>query len=135
MPSYKVVKEIHFCYGHRLLDYDGKCAHPHGHNGKIEIELASKKLDRRGMVYDFADIKGIIHRWVDSRLDHRMILKRGDPLVKALKNFGEPYFEMTENPTAENLAKLIFEYAKSKKLPISRVTFWETESSSASYSA
>ena len=30
---YRVYKDIHFCYGHRLLDYDGKCAHPHGHNG------------------------------------------------------------------------------------------------------
>ena len=42
---YQVVKEIHFCYGHRLMNYDGKCAHPHGHNGKIEIELAAPKLD------------------------------------------------------------------------------------------
>ena len=131
---YKVVKEIHFCYGHRLMDYDGKCAHPHGHNGKIEIELASGKLDRRGMVYDFGDIKEIIQKWVDHELDHKMILKKNDPLVKILNDLGEPYFLMNDNPTAESLAKLIFDYAKSKKLPISRVTFWETQSSSATYS-
>ena len=29
MP-YRVTVQIHFCYGHRLLDYDGACAHPHG---------------------------------------------------------------------------------------------------------
>ena len=57
---YKVVKEIHFCYGHRLMNYDGKCAHPHGHNGKIEIELKSERLDERGMVFDFGDMKEII---------------------------------------------------------------------------
>ncbi len=131
---YNVVKEIHFCYGHRLLDYDGKCAHPHGHNGKIEIELSSKSLDDRGMVFDFGDIKEIIQRWIDNELDHKMILKKDDPLIKNLKDLKEPYFEMTENPTAENLAKLIYTYAKSKKLPISRVTFWETPSSSATYS-
>ena len=131
---YQVVKEIHFCYGHRLMDYDGKCAHPHGHNGKIEIELAAGKLDKRGMVYDFGDIKEIIQKWVDRELDHKMILKDKDPLVKILKNLGEPYFLMEENPTAESLARLIFDYAKSKKLPISRVTFWETQSSSATYS-
>ena len=130
---YKVIKEIHFCYGHRLLNYKGKCAHPHGHNGKIEIELGSKKLDDRGMVYDFGDIKEIIHRWVDKELDHRMVLKKDDPLVNILKKLGEPYFEMKENPTAEALAKLVFDYAKSKKLPISKVTFWETTSSSATY--
>ncbi|OIO39073.1 MAG: 6-carboxytetrahydropterin synthase QueD [Candidatus Omnitrophica bacterium CG07_land_8_20_14_0_80_50_8] len=131
---YKITKEIHFCYGHRLLDYNGRCAHPHGHNGKIQIELASEALDKRGMVYDFRDIKEIIHRWVDEALDHRMILKKDDPLVNVLKDLDEPYFEMDENPTAEALAKLIYNHAKSKKLPISKVTFWETASSCASYS-
>lgn len=130
---YKVVKEINFCYGHRLLDYEGKCAHPHGHNGKIEIQLQSKSLDKRGMVYDFGDIKEIIHKWVDSELDHKMILRKDDPLAKILRNLNEPTFEMKENPTAEALAKLIYDYAKSKKLPISKVTFWETTSSSATY--
>ncbi len=130
---YKVSKEIHFCYGHRLLDYNGKCAHPHGHNGKIEIELATLKLDNRGMVYDFGDIKNIIQKWVDEQLDHKMILKKEDPLLRILKDLKEPYFEMPDNPTAENLAKLIFDYAQSKKLPIAKVTFWETPSSFASY--
>ena len=131
---YKVVKEIHFCYGHRLMDYNGKCAHPHGHNGKIEIELEAGKLDKRGMVYDFGDIKEIIQKWVDLELDHKMILKKNDPFVKVLQDLGEPYFLMDNNPTAESLAKLIYDYAKSKKLPISRVTFWETQSSSATFS-
>ncbi len=131
---YKVTKEIHFCYGHRLLDYEGKCAHPHGHNGKIEIELSAERLDKRGMVYDFGEIKEIIQKWVDRELDHQMILNERDPLVKILGNLSEPYFVMKENPTAESLAKLIYKYAKSKKLPISKVIFWETTSSSASYS-
>ncbi len=130
---FKVLKEIHFCYGHRLLNYDGRCAHPHGHNGKIEIELASKKLDSRGMVFDFGDVKEIIQQWVDQELDHKMILNEKDPLVSIFKKLGEPYFLMNENPTAEAMAKLIFEYAQSKKLPVSKVTFWETVSSSATY--
>ena len=36
---YRVTREIHFCYGHRLLNYDGKCRHLHGHNGKAVITL------------------------------------------------------------------------------------------------
>ena len=131
---YSVLKEIHFCYGHRLLDYEGKCAHPHGHNGKIEIELEAEKLDKRGMVFDFGDMKEIVQKWVDKELDHKMILRRDDPLVEVLRKMNEPFFLMEENPTAESLAKLIFEFAHSKKLPVSRVTFWETASSNASYS-
>ncbi|HTL70670.1 MAG TPA: 6-carboxytetrahydropterin synthase [Candidatus Eisenbacteria bacterium] len=130
---YKVSKEIHFCYGHRLLDYDGKCAHPHGHNGKVEIELEAGRLDRRGMVYDFGDIKEIVQKWIDRDLDHRMVLKKSDPLVAVLKKMGEPVYVMDENPTAESLARLIYRHAKSQKLPIAKVTFWETPSSSATY--
>ena len=131
---YSVSKEIHFCYGHRLLDYDGKCAHPHGHNGKIVIQLESSALDKRGMVFDFGDVKKILQKWVDEKLDHQMILRKDDVLVKALKEWNEPYFTMDENPTAENLAKLVYDFAKSKKLPVSSVTFWETVSSFATYS-
>ncbi len=131
---YKVHKDIHFCYGHRLLNYNGKCAHPHGHNGKIVIALEAKTLDERGMVHDFGDIKEIVQKWVDEQLDHRMILKKDDALVKVLKDLKEPYFVMDQNPTAENLAKLVFDFAKSKKLPVKSVTFWETVSSSATYS-
>ena len=131
---YKVSKEIHFCYGHRLLNYDGKCAHPHGHNGKIVIELEAAKLDGRGMVVDFGDVKDIVQKWVDEQLDHKMILKKEDSLVGVLKGMKEPYFLMDENPTAENLAKLVYQFAKSKKLPVESVTFWETVSSSATYS-
>lgn len=130
---YSVSKEIHFCYGHRLVNYDGKCAHPHGHNGKIVIELEAEQLDARGMVYDFGDIKEIIQKWVDHELDHKMILKKSDALVKVLTDFGEPVFLMDENPTAEALAKLVYDYGREKKLPISTVTFWETPSSFATY--
>lgn len=131
---YTVVKEIHFCYGHRLLDYRGKCAHPHGHNGKIEIELQAAELDGRGMVYDFGDIKNVVQQWVDVELDHRMILRQDDPLTPILRQLGEPVYVMKENPTAEAMARLVFEHARSKGLPIRRVTFWETSTSSASYS-
>ena len=131
---YSVSKEIHFCYGHRLLDYHGKCAHPHGHNGKIVVELTADSLDKRGMVFDFGEVKEILQKWVDKELDHKMILKKDDILVKILKDLNEPYFLMDKNPTAENLAKLVFDFVQSKKLPVKSVTFWETVSSFAKYS-
>ena len=41
MSQFKVTKQIEFCYGHRLLNYDGKCKHLHGHNGLLEIDAAA----------------------------------------------------------------------------------------------
>ncbi len=53
---YSVSKRIEFCYGHRLLDYDGVCKHPHGHNAVAEIEIRTGQLDSRNMVCDFSDM-------------------------------------------------------------------------------
>lgn len=131
--NFRVTKELNFCYGHRLMDYEGKCKHPHGHNGKVSIELALPQLDNRGMVIDFNDIKNVIHSWIDEELDHKMLLKKGDPLIKILEELDEPVFVMEDNPTAENIAKLIFQYVRGKEFPVVKVQFWETPSSSAVY--
>lgn len=130
---FKVTKHIEFCYGHRLLNYDGQCRHLHGHNGRVEVDIEADELDARGMVHDFADIKSALKAWIDETLDHRMLLGKDDPILPALKERGEQYFVMDENPTAENIAKLIFDQARSKGLPVIEVRLWETPSSCASY--
>jgi len=53
---FNVSREIDFCYGHRLLNYPGKCRHLHGHNGRAVITFAAAALDQRGMVLDFSEI-------------------------------------------------------------------------------
>jgi 6-pyruvoyltetrahydropterin/6-carboxytetrahydropterin synthase len=130
---YKVTKHIDFCYGHRLLNYDGQCRHLHGHNGRVEIDMESDKLDERGMVIDFSDIKVAIKGWIDANLDHRMLLRSDDPLLPHLKKTGETYFEMSDNPTAENIAKLIYHFARDQGLPVTEVRLWETPTSYATY--
>lgn len=132
---FRVVKKLDFCYGHRLLDYDGKCAHPHGHNGRVEVEFSSDKLDERGMVIDFVDIKRELKAFLDQEFDHKMLLRQDDPLVKVFKEMGEPVFLMQENPTAENIAKVIFNFAISRGLPVTSVRLWETSSSFAECSS
>ncbi|RPI20343.1 MAG: 6-carboxytetrahydropterin synthase [Acidobacteria bacterium] len=128
-----IVKRLSFCYGHRLMDYGGKCRHPHGHNGLLEIELAGEALDPRGMLIDFGEVKAQLVRFVDEELDHRMLLRQDDPLVKALSDLGEAPFVMSDNPTAENIAKLVFQQAELKKLPIVAVRLWETSDAFAEY--
>lgn len=115
------------------MNHPGKCINLHGHNARVEIELSSEKLDGLGMVMDFYKIREAIGHWIDETLDHKMILCEKDPLVAVLQNEGEPIVLTKENPTAEVLARMIFEEARKRRIPVSKVTLWETENSSAVY--
>jgi 6-pyruvoyltetrahydropterin/6-carboxytetrahydropterin synthase len=130
---YSVTKRIDFCYGHRLLDYDGVCKHPHGHNAVVEIEVRTDSLDPRNMVVDFSDIKRTVKGWIDRELDHKMILRHDDPLVKPLQALGEPMYLLDSNPTVERIARLIFDTSREEGIAVVRVTCWETPTSWATY--
>ena len=132
---YRVTREIDFCYGHRLLNYEGKCRFLHGHNGRAVITIEGESLDERGMVLDFTDIKRSVSSWIDENLDHRMILHRKDPVVPMLEKLGEPMYLIDENPTAENIARLIFEQTRNEGVPIVEVRLWETPRCFATYAA
>ena len=131
---YLVTKRIEFCYGHRLLDYDGICKHPHGHNAVAEIDVRTDALDRRNMVADFSDIKRLVKGWIDQELDHKMILRQDDPLVGPLRELGEPMYLLESNPTVERIARLIFEKTQELGFRVVSVRVWETPSSFAAYS-
>ena len=130
---YSVTKQIHFCYGHRLLDYGGVCKHPHGHNALAEIEVRTGELDARNMVADFSDVKRIAKGWIDENLDHKMILRHDDPLVEPLRRLGEPVYLLDSNPTVERIARLIFDEVRALGLPVIQVKVWETPTSFTTY--
>ena len=130
---FKVSRQIEFCYGHRLLDYEGKCRHLHGHNGKVLITIEASGLDERGMVLDFGEIKRVISDWIDEHLDHRMILRRDDPAAAVIEELGEPVFLLDVNPTAENIAKVIADFALEQGVPVAEVRLWETPQCFATY--
>lgn len=130
---FAVTKRLDFCYAHRLLNYDGKCKHLHGHHAQVEITVTSDRLDKRGMVVDFREIQEKLKSWIDEQLDHRLLLAAADPFIPFFQEKGEPLFLMTENPTAENIAKLIFQQAKKTGLNVERVCLWETPDSFAVY--
>lgn len=131
---YSVTKLIHFCYGHRLLDYAGKCRFLHGHNGLAEIRVDRQELDRLGMVMDFGDIKAAVQRWIDQELDHKLILHEKDPMLEDLRRHGQPFFTLPGNPTAEAIARCIHDHCRRENLPVASVRLWETPSSCADYS-
>jgi len=130
---YVVTRELRFCYGHRLLEYAGKCRHLHGHNGRAVISLAAASLDNLGMVCDFSQIKRVVGGWIDEHLDHKMLLHKNDPALAFLTQQGEPLFVMEVNPTAENIAKLIYDFVAGQGFPVVQVQLWETDDSHATY--
>jgi 6-pyruvoyltetrahydropterin/6-carboxytetrahydropterin synthase len=130
---YSVTKEIHFCYGHRLLKHQGKCRHLHGHNARAVIRLESADLDTMGMVVDFADIGDYLKAWLAEEIDHTMLLCRDDPVLPLLREAGERVYVMDRNPTAENIARLIFEQVERGGYPVVEVAVYETASAFASY--
>jgi 6-pyruvoyltetrahydropterin/6-carboxytetrahydropterin synthase len=133
MHRYQVTKTIEFSYGHRLLNHNGKCRFLHGHNGMLEIDVDTETLDEMGMVIDFTEINEVVKTWVNENLDHRMLLCRADPVVQTLQAAEEPIFVMEENPTAENIAALVYMAARKAGLHVSEVRLWETATSRASY--
>lgn len=130
---HRVTKQIDFCYGHRLLNYDGKCRQLHGHNGLLEVDIESPSLDPRGMVVSFTDVKDVVKGWIDDNLDHKMLLNKEDPVVPLLLQLEEPVYLMENNPTAENIARLIFDEICRRGLNLTEVRLWETPTSFVTY--
>ena len=82
---------------------------------------------------DFEEIKAAVRKWVDSKLDHKMISNARDPLVKVLRGLGEPVVAVKGNPTAESTARLICDHARKEELPVAPVRLRETVNSFAEY--
>lgn len=130
---YSISKTFTFCYGHRLIGDSGRCRNLHGHTAKATFTLEGNELDKNGMVVHFDDLKGTIGKWIGDNLDHTLILSKDDPVGKILDDAGERILSLPFNPTAENLAKMLFEKAREFGLPVMRVDVWESETARASY--
>lgn len=111
-----------FASAHTLRDYPGACARMHGHNWKVEVEVAASGLDGMGMGVDFRVIKQAA-RDIAERLDHRYL------------NDLEPFTRV--NPTAENIAAYfhneISAQLNNERIRVHAVTLWETERACVRY--
>ena len=130
---FKVTESLDFCYGHRLLRYKGKCAHLHGHNGRLEVTVQARDLDSQSMVADFSAIEKVVRTFVEKNLDHKLLLSKEDPLVEVLRAQQEPLYVMDDDPTAEAIARLVYDQVRTAGLPVSEVRLYETPTSVASY--
>lgn len=115
---FEVKVEGHFSSAHRLLNYQGKCENPHGHNWKVEIYARGEELDKSNILIDFKIMKKELNLFLDE-LDHIDLNEH--------KDFKE------QSPSSEYLSKYI--YVEMKKIipQLYKVSVWETERARASY--
>ena len=137
MSNYSITRRIEFDAGHRVYGHESKCAHMHGHRYVVLITCCpSDGLDKLGRVIDFGVIKEIMKPWIDEKLDHGMLLWEKDPLVKSYPEDNK-LTVMADNPTAENIAKLIYVTAQDmlpNDVVVTKVVVQETPNCSAEYS-
>lgn len=130
---FTITKEVYFCYGHRLMNHPGKCAHIHGHSVKAAITVERMELNEHGMVCDFSDIKACVESYIEEKLDHNFLLHKDDPLIPSLKVNNERFYALDEHPTAEVLSKMIYQHIKNAGFNVNQVVLWETASAFACY--
>jgi 6-pyruvoyltetrahydropterin/6-carboxytetrahydropterin synthase len=116
---FEIFVEHTFAAAHALRNYHGKCENVHGHNYRVQVGMQGD-LDENGLLFDFADLKKRL-RSTSEYLDHQFI--------NELKPFDEV------NPSAENIAKFIYDEIQRDLMPASLayVRVWETDTSCAVY--
>ncbi len=129
-----ITRQEHFNAAHRLSNpawsdeknqsVFGKCYSPnyHGHNYLLEVTVTGPVDSQTGFVMDFKDLKKLIHTEVIERFDHKNL------------NLDSDYFK-SQNPTAENLVRLIYQLLRShlNEQYDLFIRLWETERDSVSY--
>ena len=91
---YELTVKSEFEAAHFIKNYPGKCARLHGHNWTVEALAQGSQLNELGILIDFKILKAELNKILDE-LDHQFLNEL-------------EIFQM-QNPTAENLARLIFE--------------------------
>jgi len=119
---YTISKEFYFSAGHHLngLPENHPCSRKHGHNYTVIVELRSPKLDKNYFVQDYNDLKQI-KDFIDNEFDHRYLNDLPD-------------FDLLDRqPTAENIAKVLFDIFKPHYPLLNAITVKETDKTSARY--
>lgn len=107
--------EFYFAAAHRLPRYDGPCFRMHGHNYKFFVGLEGEVDPRTGMIADFGEVKRIVQEQVLARVDHRTLN------------------DVLENPTAENIARWVWEVLEPHVAGLAEVRLYEIPDSCVTY--
>lgn len=118
---FEVKVRAHFDAAHFLRGYGGRCEELHGHRFEVEIGLKVGGLNEIGISYDFRELKEKLAK-VLTRFDHICL--------NELPEFRE------ENPSSENIARLIYKELKPRLegVELSYVEVWESPQSGVRFS-
>jgi 6-pyruvoyltetrahydropterin/6-carboxytetrahydropterin synthase len=113
-----ITRRFEFDAGHRVLGHEGKCKHLHGHRYVAEVTVTARDLDDLGRVIDFSVLKDKVGGWIDENWDHNLLVHREDPILaiqpsSAIWGGKDPYLMPNGNPTAENIAYVLFKKTQS----------------------
>ena len=129
--------EVSFDSGHRLLDYQGKCAFPHGHTYRAEVFLEAPELDATGLVFDFTELRSRIKSWIDSNWDHAFLANAEDAeLIAGLELVceGRLYLFEGQNPSAEVMSRELYRQVWSLcGMKPAKVRLWESDNQYAEF--
>lgn len=135
---YYLKTEQSFDSAHFLYGYHGKCANIHGHHWKIVVTIKSEKLlddpQNMSMIIDFRVLKNDLKVITDS-FDHALIIEDDSlskRLYQGLIDEGFKIINLPFRPTAENLAKYIYDIL-AKKYDVDCLEVYETPNNCASY--
>lgn len=142
MARHRITRRIEWDAAHRITRHESKCASLHGHRYVAEIVVSAPQLDDAGRVIDFGVIKEKVGGWVDNNWDHTTLANYEDAPLRALleqerAQGKRPPFYFDCEPTAENIAKRLFEEAEEllgavqPALRMEEVRVWETPNCSA----
>lgn len=127
---HQVEIKVRFRAGHRLMEpYKGKCNNPHGEGYTAILIFESDKLDENGMVIDFGKVKKNVQEVVNHFYDHAFFFNKKDLKGNLANIFYEQGFRVylfDENPTAEVIAKDLFEKIKGLYLELKKVGIIES---------
>lgn len=136
----EITRHFRIDAGHRVYGHESKCAHLHGHSYSIDVTVTAPSLDTLGRVIDFSAIKTLVGTWLDEHWDHNFLAHPEDTIVTVLSlemHGRQPYLMRYGNPTAENIAKELFEIASSllssQSIVVTRVRVYETPNCWADY--
>ena len=85
------------------------------------------------MVCDFSDVSDCVEEYIEQQLDHNFLLHRNDPIIPLLEQNNERFMALSEHPTAEVLAKMIYQHMQQSGFKVDQVVLWETANANACY--
>ena len=114
----RLTKQFHFEAAHDLPTFPAghKCRRLHGHSFRFDVIVEGEVDPQKGYLIDYGDIK-----------------IAAEPIVRRLDHFYLNQIEGLQNPTAENLARWIWNNLKPSLPQLTAIVVHETCTSACEY--